>query len=92
MCSQVEDGVAAVEGAAVHHARMLFLERLRTPGDRSALQRLFAQCWGRQLLAPGRPAVALSPTLLSVGRAALSRAGPLAGGGARLQLCQSTLA
>jgi hypothetical protein len=74
---------AAVEAAAVHHARMLFLQRLRTPGDRAALRALFAASWGAPLAEPARPAVALSPRLLTVGRAALPRAGPWACPGAR---------
>jgi len=74
---------AVVEAAAVHHARMLFLQRLRTPGDRAALRALFAAAWGGPLAEPARPAVALSPRLLAVGRAALPRAGPWACLGAR---------
>ncbi len=67
---------AAVEAGAVHYARMLFLERVRTPGDRAAVRRLFAACWGVTLAEPARTPVALSPALLRVGLAALPRAGP----------------
>ena len=73
---------AAVEAAAAHYARMLFLQRLRTPGDRAALETLFAATWGAPLGAPARVGVAVSPALLRVGRAALPRAGPWAGPGA----------
>ena len=72
-----EDGGAAataVEAAAAHYARMLFLQRLRTPGDRAALARLFAATWGAPLVEPARISVAVSPALLRVGRAVLPRA------------------
>ena len=67
--------VAAVEAAAAHYARMLFLQRLRTHGDRAALARLFAATWGAPLGEPARMSVAVTPTLLRIGRAALPRAG-----------------
>ena len=74
---------AAVEAAAAHYARMLFLQRLRTPGNRAALARLFAATWGAPLGEPARISVAVSPALLRVGRAALPRAGAWEDPGAR---------
>lgn len=68
----------------MHYARMLFLERVRTPGDCAAVRRLFAACWGATLAEPARTPVAVSPALLRVGRAALPRAGPWAMPGALL--------
>lgn len=73
---------AAAEAAAAHYARMLFLQRLRTPGDRAALARLFAATWGAPLGEPARVSMAVSPALLRVGRASLRRAGAWADPGA----------
>jgi hypothetical protein len=64
----------AVEDAALHYARMLFLQRLRTATDRDAALRLLEESWGRSLgCGWQRASLAITPELIRVGRAVVPR-------------------
>jgi hypothetical protein len=85
---------ARLQAAALHYARMLFAQRLRTAADRQHVARLVAEVFGPEEAAAAgfggaaaaaaagrdRPSLLLSPELLVVGEAAVARAG--GGGGA----------
>lgn len=64
---------------------IMFVQRLRTPTDRQAVQHCFQRVWGRALQPQERPSVTVTPMTARVGRAILPRvdaAGSSAEGGA----------
>jgi midasin len=77
---------ARLQAAALHYARMLFAQRLRTAGDRRHVEDLLARVFGPEAAVGGsgaapRPSLLLSPELLVAGQARVARAGGGGGGG-----------
>ena len=85
-------GEAQAARAAGHYARMLFVERLRTPADRAAARALFASVWPQgsedavAAVAAAAPAskayVRVDADVLRIGAAVLPRSGAAAIAGA----------
>lgn len=76
-CELVDGEEVEAEAAAVHYARMLFVDRFRTPADRAAAHAALAAAWPPAGIAPAasNAAVSVTPTLLRVGAAVLPRSG-----------------
>lgn len=61
------------EDAALHFARLLIFERLRTPEDRSKASAIFKHVWGVGLALPASMPLELGPAAVRLGLAALPR-------------------
>jgi midasin len=75
-CELVEGAGASVEVAA-HYARMLFIDRFRTPSDRAAARAALAAAWPPAVSAPAasKALVTATPSAFCVGAAVLPRIG-----------------
>jgi midasin len=69
---ELAEGHEDVNGAVPYYGNMLFMQRLRSFGDRLHAAKLWQQVWGEELVS-APPAFGITPEKITVGMASIAR-------------------